>query len=109
VALPACKPSPLRIGNYLHQSAGDQWRRAHGAGATVGQEETLTVNGGVLHLAASEIRSPLIVTNGGVVISANDFFLFSDGGERRLLNASGSTFTGPVTVTNGGTSDCGGC
>src|ERR1039457_756400 len=33
-------------------------------GANIGQGQTMTVNGGVLHLAASEIRSPLIVTNG---------------------------------------------
>src|ERR1019366_4269945 len=75
-------------------------------GATVGQEETLTVNGGVLHLAASNIRSPLIVTNGGAVTSTSDSFsevlstvTVANGG---VLNAGGSAFNGPVTVANGG-------
>jgi hypothetical protein len=71
-------------------------------GANIGQGQTMTVNGGVLHLAASNIRSPLIVTNGGVVISANDSFSVVTVANGGVLNASGSAFNRPVTVTDGG-------
>ena len=76
-------------------------------GADVGHhDQTMTVNGGVLHLAASTIQNTLFVTNGGAVTSTNDSFsevlsavTVANGG---VLNAGGSAFNGPVTVMNGG-------
>ena len=72
-------------------------------GVTVGQDQMpITVNGGVLHLAASSIRSPLIVTNGGAVTSTNDSFSVVTVANGGVLNAGGSAFNRPVTVANGG-------
>jgi hypothetical protein len=70
-------------------------------GANIGQGQTMTVNGGALHLATSTINGTLIVTNGGAVISANDTFSIVTVANGGLLNASGSTF-GSVTVATGG-------